>query len=58
MAVGTYINPRHGTKTISVFLPADREASWLLLPSWVFLPSDGTRLVDVVKHQPHKVFLS
>ena len=25
----------HGTKTIPVFLPADGEASWLLLPSSV-----------------------
>ena len=27
----------HGTKTILVFLPADGEASWLLLPSLVSL---------------------
>ena len=32
----------HGTKTIVVFLPADGEASWLLLPSLVSLLSGGT----------------
>ena len=32
----------HGTKTTSVFLPADGEASWLLLPSLVSLLSDRT----------------
>ena len=31
----------HGTKTTPVFLPADGEASWLLLPSLVSLLSDG-----------------
>ena len=31
-----------GTKTTSVFLPADGEASWLLLPSSVSLLSGGT----------------
>ena len=25
----------HGTKTTPIFLPADGEASWSLLPSWV-----------------------
>ena len=31
----------HGTKTIPVFLPADGEVSWLLLPSSVSLrPGD------------------
>ena len=33
---------KHGTKTTLVFLPADREASWLLLPSSVSLLSGGT----------------
>ena len=33
---------QHGTKTIAVFLPADGEASWLLLPSSVSLLSGGT----------------
>ena len=33
---------QHGTKTPLVFLPADREASWLLLPSSVSLLSGGT----------------
>ena len=32
----------HGTKITLVFLPADREASWLLLPSLVSLLSGGT----------------
>ena len=32
----------HGTKTASVFLPADGEASWLLLPCLVSLLSGGT----------------
>ena len=32
----------HGTKTTLVFLPADGEASWLLLSSSVSLLSDGT----------------
>ena len=33
---------KHGTKTTPVFLPADGEASWLLLPSLVSLLSGGT----------------
>ena len=32
----------HATKTTLVFLPADGEASWLLLPSFVSLLSGGT----------------
>ena len=32
----------NGTKTTLVFLPADGEASWLLLPSLVSLLSGGT----------------
>ena len=32
----------HGTKTTSVFLPADGEASWSLLPSSVSLLSGST----------------
>ena len=32
----------HGTKKTPVFLPADGEASWLLLPSLVSLLSGGT----------------
>ena len=32
----------HGTKTTQVFLPADEEASWSLLPSSVSLLSGGT----------------
>ena len=33
---------KHGTKTTPVFLPADGEASWLLLASLVSLLSGGT----------------
>ena len=36
----------HGSKTTPVFLPADGEASWLLLPSSVSLLS-----VDTVKRE-------
>ena len=32
----------HSSKTTLVFLPADGDASWLLLPSLVSLLSDGT----------------
>ena len=32
----------HGTKTTPIFLPADGEASWSLLPSLVLLLSGGT----------------
>ena len=32
----------HGTKTTPMFIPADREASWSLLPSSVSLLSGGT----------------
>ena len=33
---------KHGTKTSPVFLPADGEASWSLLPSLVYLLSGST----------------
>ena len=33
---------KHGTKTTSIFLPADGEACWLLLPSSVNLLSGNT----------------
>ena len=42
MAVGTLLHARNGTKTILVFLLADGEASWSLLPSSVSLLSGGT----------------
>ena len=42
IAVGIHFYTQHGTKTTLVFLPADREASWLLLPSSVSLLSGGT----------------
>ena len=42
IAVETHFHGEHGTKTTPVFLPADAEASWLLLPSLVSLLSGGT----------------
>ena len=42
IAVETHFHVRHGTIATLVFLPADEEASWLLLPSLVFLLSSGT----------------
>ena len=42
IAVGTHFHVRHGTKTISAFLTADGEASWLLLPILVSILSGGT----------------
>ena len=33
---------KHGDKTTLVFLPADREAAWSLLPSSVSLLPGGT----------------
>ena len=42
IAVGTHFQVRHGTKAAPVFLAADGEASWLLLPSSVSLVSGGT----------------
>ena len=39
LAGGTNFYAQHGTKTIAVFLPADEEASWSLLPSLVSLTS-------------------
>ena len=38
----TYFNAWHGFKTTLVFLPADVEACWFLLPSAVFLQSNST----------------
>ena len=43
------ISPEHGTKTIPVFSPGDWEASSLLLPHLVSLPSDG-------RVQPEKTY--
>ena len=42
IAVGTYFHGRHATKTIPVFLPAEREAFQSLLPSSISLLSGGT----------------
>ena len=42
IAVVTHFHERHSTKTIPVFLHADGEASWSLLPSSVFLLLGGT----------------
>ena len=33
---------KHGTKTTPIFLPADGETTWSLLPSSVSLLSSGT----------------
>ena len=41
-AVGTHFHAWHGIKTILVFLPADGEACWSLLPSSVSLLSGST----------------
>ena len=40
--VGTRLNVWNGTKTYPVFLLADEEVSWLLLPSLVSLLSGDT----------------
>ena len=37
MAVGTHFHAQHDTKTILVFLPADGEACWSILPSSISL---------------------
>ena len=37
----------HGTKTTPVFLPADGEAYWSLLPSSVSLLSGGTVQAEI-----------
>ena len=42
MARETHLHARHGTAAILVFLPAEGEASWSLLPSSVSLLSDRT----------------
>ena len=42
IAIGTLSNEHHGTNTIPVFLPADAEACWSLLPSSIYLHSDST----------------
>ena len=42
MAAVTHFHAPHGTKTTPVFLPADGEASWLLLPILVSLLSGCT----------------
>ena len=42
VAVGTHFHARHGTKTILVFLSADGECSWSLLPSLVSSLLGGT----------------
>ena len=37
IALATHFHAQHGMKTFLVFLPADGEASWLLLPILVSL---------------------
>ena len=41
-AVGADFHAQHCRKITPVFLPADREASWLLLTSLISLLSGGT----------------
>ena len=38
IAVGSHFHEQHDTKTILVFLPADGEASWSLLPKFAHYP--------------------
>ena len=40
--VGAHCHAPHGTKTTPVFLPANGEVSWLLLPSLALLTSGST----------------
>ena len=42
IAVGAHFHAWHDTKTTAVFLPAGGKASWLLLPSSIFLFSGST----------------
>ena len=42
LTVNTHFHVRHGTKTISVFLPADVKTSWSTLPSLLPLLSACT----------------
>ena len=42
IAVRTHFHAWHGTKTILIFIPADGETSWLILPSLVSLLSGST----------------
>ena len=42
IAVGKHFHVQQGTKTTLVFLPADGEASWSLLPNLVSLLSGST----------------
>ena len=51
IAVGTHLRAQNAhmrSKTTQMFLPADGEVSWLLLPSSVSLPSGST--VQPKKH--------
>ena len=48
-----HFHEQHDTKTIPIFLPADREASWLLLPSLVSLLSDATVQPENISAQNH-----
>ena len=45
----------HGCKTAPVFLPADREAFWLLLLSLVFLLSGGKQPENTIYSRILKV---
>ena len=46
-----------GTKTTPVFLTADGEACWSLLPGWIFLLSGGTvQTGNIYSHILHVTF--
>ena len=47
IAVEAHFYARHATKTIMVFLLADGEAMWLLLPSLTFFLSGGTVQLEI-----------
>ena len=51
--VGIHFHEQHDTKTIPIFLPADGEASWLLLPSLVSLLSGSTVQPENVSSQSY-----
>ena len=42
IAVETHFHAQHGTKANPILLAVDGEASWLLLPSFVYLLSGST----------------
>ena len=53
IAAGIHFHEQHDTKAIPIFLSADREASWLLLPSLVSLLSGGTVQLENISAQSY-----